>query len=75
MKQFVLTLGVSLMATVAFCQSQHETLKAAARDPKSIGMAAIADTTLVEKKELTATDKKKRQRRERAHKECSRMKS
>jgi hypothetical protein len=66
---------ICLASSVAFCQTNESVIREHAKDPNMLKMAAIADTMLIDKKVIADDSKKKRPRREKSHKECSRMKS
>lgn len=74
MKKLSLSIVSCFALATGFAQTQGAVIREKAKDPKTMEMAAIADTTLIDKK-VIADDKKKKARREKIHKECSRMKS
>jgi hypothetical protein len=75
MKKYYLAASICLASSAAFCQTQGAIIREKAKDPKTVEMAAIADTTLIDKKAIVDDSKKKKPKREKTHKECSRMKS
>ena len=74
MKKYYMAAAVCLASVAAFSQTGAAVIMEKSKDPKTIDMAAKADTKLIDRKAIMDEPKRKRPRRE-AHKECSRMKS
>ena len=75
MKKYYLFAVIFLASPAIFCQTLEKNIHAAASEPKTKEISAIADTKLIDKKAIAADTKKKKSKREKNHKECSRMKS
>ena len=73
----MITVLASCMVSLCVAAQTQPITKEQVRSPEALRMAAIADTMMVDKKAIAndKDEKKKKSRRERSHKECSRMKS
>jgi outer membrane lipoprotein-sorting protein len=75
MKKYLLLMCICLVSSVAFCQSQEPAAREKAKPAQTQEISAAQDTTLTDKKAIVNDTKKKKPKRDRSHKECSRMKS
>jgi hypothetical protein len=74
MKKIYLMAALCAGTMTVFSQSV-ESAREKLNDPQTVENAAKADTSLIDKKSMTADKKKKKPRREASRKQCSRMKS